>query len=379
MQRSNGSRIGKHRWIVLVTAGLAVVALMAAVAAACGGDDGMGGMNHDMNGMDSTDTGAMDMSDDDMNGTSGGDMGAMPGMEPIPDAGVPAATESQGALPLSYALDGDVKVFALTARPVRWKLTGDVTMTAWTYNGTIPGPMIRVTEGDKVRVTVKNELPEATSIHWHGIPVPNAMDGVPPFTQTAIETGQSFTYEFTASPAGSFMYHSHVETDKQIPLGLYAPFIIEPKDASTARLSVDKVLMLSEVRIGADGKTYAAMPMAGAEPNYFTINGKSFPDTEKIQVKRGEVVRLRLENVGQLTHPMHLHGSFFKVVATDGNPVPEGAQLTKDTIAVNPGERYDVEFVADNPGTWVLHCHVLHHVTNDNVEPGGLITVIEVS
>ena len=136
---------------------------------------------------------------------------------------------------------------------------------------------------------------------------------------------------------------------------------------------------LAEERIGPDGKTYAAMPMAGAEPNYFTINGKSFPDTEKIQVKRGEVVRLRLENVGQLTHPMHLHGAFFRIVATDGNPVPEGAQLTKDTLAVNPGERYDIEFVADNPGTWVLHCHVLHHVTNDNVEPGGLITVIEVS
>jgi FtsP/CotA-like multicopper oxidase with cupredoxin domain len=272
-----------------------------------------------------------------------------------------------------------VKVFNLTAAPVRWTLTGDVKMTAWAYNGTVPGPMIRVNEGDKVRINVKNELPEATSVHWHGIPVPNAMDGVPPFTQKAIEPGESFTYEFTASPAGSFMYHSHVETDKQIPLGLYAPFIIDPKDSSAAKPAVDEVLMLSEVRIGSDGKTYPAMPMAGAEPNYFTINGKSYPDTERIQVKRGDVVRLRLANIGQLTHPMHLHGAFFKIVATDGNPVPEAAQLTKDTIAVNPGERYDIEFVADNPGTWVLHCHVLHHVTNDNEEPGGLITVIEVS
>lgn len=366
-----------RRFFFTVTA-FALLALVVVVAGACSGDDGMGGMGHDMDKMDNMDMGDMDMSGD-MGGMNGGDMGAMAGMEPIPDAGVPNATESQGAQPLSYTLDGNVKVFALTAKPVRWKLTGDVMMTAWTYNGTLPGPMIRVTDGDKVRINVKNELPEATSIHWHGIPVPNAMDGVPPFTQAAIEPGQSFTYEFTASPAGSFMYHSHVETDKQIPLGLYAPFIIEPKDAPASPPAVDKVLMLSEVRIGPDGKTYPAMPMAGAEPNYFTINGKSFPDTEKIQVKRGEVVRLRLENVGQFTHPMHLHGAFFKVVATDGNPVPEAAQLTKDTIAVNPGERYDIEFVADNAGTWVLHCHVLHHVTNDNIEPGGLITVIEVS
>ncbi|MBI2765921.1 MAG: copper oxidase [Chloroflexi bacterium] len=325
---------------------------------------------------------AMDnMGGDDMGGMDMGDtaMSAMPGMEPISSAGVPAATQSQGAQPLPFVLDGGVKVFNLTAAPVRWKLTGEATMTAWAYNGTVPGPAIRVTEGDRVRITLKNDLPEATSIHWHGIPVPNAMDGVPPFTQTAVAPGQSFTYEFTASPAGSYMYHSHVETDKQIPLGLYAPFVIEPKEAPAAAPAVDKTLMLSEVRIGADGQTYAAMPMAGAEANYFTINGKSFPDTEKIQVKRGDVVRLRLENVGQLTHPMHLHGASFKIVATDGNPVPEAAQLTKDTIAISPGERYDIEFVADNPGTWVLHCHVLHHVTNDNVEPGGLITVIEVT
>ncbi len=136
--------------------------------------------------------------------------------------------------------------------------------------------------------------------------------------------------------------------------------------------------MLGEWTIGPDGETYPAMPMAGAEPSYFTINGKAFPETKQITVKMGDVVRLRLAGIGQFAHPMHLHGMSFKIVATDGNPVPEAAQLTKDTITVNPGERYDIEFTATNPGTWVLHCHVLHHVTNNNVEPGGLIYVINV-
>lgn len=310
----------------------------------------------------------------------------MPGMNmadinlegPVPSNGVPVATETEGGQPLEYQLDDDVKVFSLTAQPVRWPILKEVYVTAWTYNGTVPGPMIRVTDGDKVRITLKNELPEATSIHWHGLSVPNNMDGVPPFTQKAIEPGETFTYEFTASPAGTYMYHSHVETDKQIPIGLYAPFIIEPQTPEAVKPAVDEMLMLSEWTIGPDGETYPTMPMAGAEPNYFTINGKSFPDTKQITVKVGDVVRLRLATIGQFTHPMHLHGASFKIVATDGNPVPAAAQLTKDTIAVHPGERYDIEFTATNPGTWILHCHVLHHVTNNNVEPGGLIYVINV-
>lgn len=305
-------------------------------------------------------------------------MGDMNMEGPVPSEGVPPATETAGGQPLAYTLNGDVKVFELTARPVRWPILTGVTVTAWTYNGTVPGPMIRVTEGDKVRVVLKNELPAATSIHWHGLPVPNNMDGVPPFTQKAIEPGETFIYEFTAAPAGTFMYHSHVDTDTQIPIGLYAPLIVDPKESSADQPAVDDMLMLSEWTVGPDGETYPSMPMAGAEPNYFTINGKSFPETKQVTVKVGDVVRLRLAGIGQFTHPMHLHGASFKIVATDGNPVPEAAQLTKDTIAVNPGERYDIEFTFDKPGTWVLHCHVLHHVANNNVEPGGLIYVINV-
>ena len=174
------------------------------------------------------------------------------------------------------------------------------------------------------------------------------------------------------------MYHSHFEPDVQISVGLYAPFIIDPKEPEAPAPDVDVSLMLSEWRID-DGRTFAAMPMEGMEPNYFTINGKAFPATETINVKKGERVRLRLYSIGQFVHPMHLHGVPFQIVATDGHPVPEAARLTKDTVLVSPGERYDIEFVATEPGKWMLHCHISHHTTNDNADPGGLMLVVNVT
>ena len=298
-------------------------------------------------------------------------------MEPIAAPNVQPATESEGAQPLEFREENGVKVFELTAKAVKWNILDNVTVTAYTYNGTVPGPMIRVTEGDQVRIVVKNELPDATTIHWHGVEVPNAMDGVPGVTQDPIQPGETFTYEFTAKPAGTFMYHSHFEGDVQVSAGLYGPFVIDPKEPENNPPAVDKVLMISEW-LQKDGQTYAPMPMSGMEPNYFTINGKAFPSTETITVKKGDLVRLRLIGIGQFIHPMHLHGFPFKIVATDGHPVPEAAQLTKDTVSVAPGERYDIEFVLTETGQWMLHCHILHHTTNENVEPGGLMLVIKV-
>lgn len=328
--------------------------------------DSMGGM--DMGG-------SMNMATPTPLTQSGDEMAGM-NEPPVPDEGVPLATEKQGAQPLEYKLENGVKVFNLTAKPVKWPITGNTTVTAWTYNGTVPGPLIRVNEGDTVRVILKNELPEATSIHWHGLPVPNNQDGVaePAVTQKPIMPGETYTYEFVAKPAGTYMYHSHVQTDRQIPIGLSAPLIIDPAGAKT--YDKDFVVMLNEWQI-KDGKTYAAMPGMN-EPNYFTVNGKSYPDIPTINVKKGERVRVRLIGAGQFEHPMHLHGMSFKIVATDGNPVPDVAQLTKDTLPVHPGERFDIEFVADNPGQWAFHCHILHHVTNDNVEPGGLLFLVNV-
>ena len=325
-----------------------------------------------------TDAGASgDMAGMDHSGGQSAEAGGH-SMAPIPSAGVPAATESTGGQPLAFTEVDGVKVFNLTAKPVRWQLTDDVTVTAWTYNGTVPGPMLRATEGDKVRIIFKNELPEATSIHWHGIDVPNVYDGVPGMPTPAIQPGATFTYEFTVNTPGSYMYHSHTASDKQVSVGLYAPFIIDPATPPTDPPAIDQSLMFSEWRV-VGGETYPAMPMMGMEPNYFTINGKAFPATEPIQAKVGDKIRLRLMNIGQFVHPIHLHGPAFQIVATDGHPVPAGAQLTKDTVAVAPGERYDIEFTFTEPGMWMVHCHILHHTTNDGVDDGGMMLTIDVT
>lgn len=299
-------------------------------------------------------------------------------MEPITAPNVQPAKQTQGSQLLAYREDDGVKVFELTTYAVHWPILDDVSVTAYTYNGSVPGPLIRVTEGDRVRMVVKNNLPEPTTIHWHGVEVPNAMDGMPGMTQEPIQPGETFTYEFVAKPAGTYMYHSHYQGDIQVGAGLYAPLIIDPKTPVINPPDLDLTLMISEWLVKGE-LTYAAMPMAGMEPNYFTINGKAFPATETINVKKGQQVRLRLIGIGQFIHPIHLHGFPFNVVATDGHAVPQAAQLTKDTISVAPGERYDVEFTAAEPGQWMLHCHILHHTTNNNVEPGGLMLVINVS
>ncbi|EKE06316.1 MAG: hypothetical protein ACD_19C00017G0016 [uncultured bacterium] len=299
-------------------------------------------------------------------------------MEAIPEDGVAMATENNGLQALGYKMDKDVKVFSLIAEPVRWKILNDVTVTAWAYNGMVPGPLIRVTNGDKVRILIKNNLPEPTTIHWHGIQVPNNMDGIPEETQKPIEPGETFTYEFVAKPAGTYWYHSHFDSDKQISVGLSGAFIIDPVSGLKSKPDIDKVLMLNEWRV-IDGQTYASMPATGMDGNYFTINGKAYPETETIEAKVGQKIRLRFIGSGQMIHPMHLHGFPFKIVATDGNDVPESAQWTKDTVSVAPGERYDVEFTPDRPGKWMVHCHIPHHNTNDHEEPGGIMMMINVT
>ena len=309
--------------------------------------------------------------------TSGANLEGEKAMEAIADAGVPLATQEKGLQELPYTMDKQTKVFELTAAPVRWQILKGTTVTAWAYNRMVPGPLIRVTNGDTVRIIIKNNLPEPTTIHWHGIQVPNNMDGIPDETQKPILPGESFTYEFVAKPAGTYWYHSHFDSDKQISVGLSGAFIIEPKGGLVSKPDIDKVLMLNEWRV-IDGQTYAAMPATGMDGNFFTINGKAFPDTETIQAKVGQKIRLRFIGSGQMIHPMHLHGFPFKIVATDGNDVPESAQWTKDVISVAPGERYDIEFTPDRPGKWMLHCHIPHHTTNDHHEPGGLMMMINV-
>lgn len=283
--------------------------------------------------------------------------------------------------PLAPTVTNGIKEFSLTAEPIRWQYANGKTITAWAYNGQIPGPEIRVMEGDKVKIKFTNKLPKATTIHWHGLNVPNSMDGVPGLTQDAIKPGASFTYEFTAGPAGTHFYHAHGSSGsdeaQQLDMGLSGAFIVEP--ANYQKPDKEYTLVLDEwQKTGSDfNMAMQDMNMASGmsmDMNYnlFTINGLSYPDTKSLDVKQGDKVRIRLINAGtSASHPMHLHGHQFKIVATDGNPVPEAAQLTKNTITVNPGETYDIEFTADNPGVWAFHCHELHHAE------GGMMTLLK--
>ncbi len=290
---------------------------------------------------------------------------------------------AQGGAVLEPRIENGVKVFDLEASVIRWSILPGVEVEAFAYNKQVPGPTLRVTQGDRVRINVTNRLPESTTVHWHGLDVPNAMDGPAYVTQKPIEPGETFSYEYTVEQSGTYFYHTHDHVDRQQALGLYGALIIDPKnpaDAITADL--EYTVQLQEW-LKREGLTFPSMPMDGGFPNFFTINGKSYPATETINMKVGQLLKIRF--VGSNTtaiHPIHIHGGPFQVVAVDGATLPQTARYTADTVNVGPGQRFDVLWRALRPGKWLLHCHIPHHTTNNNVEEkggGGLTMVIDVN
>src|SRR5690606_615022 len=205
----------------------------------------------------------------------------------------PAATNGKGGMPLEFTMDGDVKVFELTCELVDWEYNVGKTVEAWTYNGVVPGPEIRVTEGDKVRFNVTNKLPQSTAIHWHGLYVPNDQDGVPYITQPPIKPGETYTYEFTIQEgnAGAHMYHSHHNAAFQVTSGLLGAFIVEPKDPSShPAYDVAYTMILNDGPIGA-----------------YSLNGKTFPATEPVVAKKGQTMLIRYMNEGLMIHRSEEH------------------------------------------------------------------------
>ena len=271
----------------------------------------------------------------------------------------PAKTAGKGNQPLQPRLVNGVKVFELTCSEIMWEVTPGQRMKAWAYNGQVPGPQIRVREGDRVRIIVKNRLPESTVVHFHGLEVPNNQDGVPFITQPPIKPGASFTYEFTVPNAGSHMYHSHHNAAKQVGMGLLGAFIVEPRDKSAEpQADVDYVMILNDLAHG------------------YTLNGKGFPATEPISAKQGQTVRIRYMNEGMQIHPMHLHGMHMTVIAKDGWPVPQPWKC--DTLNIAPGDRWDVLVKFHNPGVWAFHCHILPHAESEH-GMFGMVTALIVS
>jgi FtsP/CotA-like multicopper oxidase with cupredoxin domain len=301
------------------------------------------------------------------------------------DVSYSAPVGARGDRQLEPRIEDGVKVFDMDVSVIEWNILPDEQVEAYAFNRQVPGPRIRVTEGDLVRINVTNNLPEPTSVHWHGMILPNRMDGAADVTQRPIEPGDIFTYEFTAKEAGTYFYHSHKEPDRQQGLGMYGALIVDPKDqARDAAYDYDEEMVVQlQEWLERDGYTYPAMTMEGALPNYFTINGKSYPETETVDMEVGEKLRIRfIGSNNNFVHPMHVHGGPFEIVETDGNVVPEEARLLKDTVNVGPGERYDVIWEAREPGKWLIHCHIPHHTTNDNTEQeggGGLMAVINVT
>ena len=273
----------------------------------------------------------------------------------------PVVTPNGSTMPWTVAEDG-AKVFNITVEPCKHEVAPGMTINAWCYNGQTPGPTIEVVEGDHLRIFVTNKLPEQTAVHWHGVLVPNGMDGVSGLTQKGIAPGETFKYEFTVKQHGTFMYHSHGDEMVQMGLGTMGFFIIHPKNSTGPKVDRDFAIFLNEWFV--DPGTSTPNPNVMTDFNIFTFNSRAFPGTAPLVAKTGDRVRIRFGNVGQESHPIHIHGFNFKVVATDGGDIPESAQWPETTVTVFPGQTRTIEFVADTPGDWAMHCHRRHHPMN---------------
>jgi len=289
---------------------------------------------------------------------------------------LPGIGNAQGKRPLSYnpvvtpngatlpfEMVNGVKVFHLSLDVIKWEMADGFEIQAWGYNGRTPGPTIEVVEGDRVKILVTNNLPEDTAVHWHGVLLPNGMDGVQGLTQPGIPPGDTFVYEFKIKqPAGTLMYHSHGDEMLQIGMGVMGFFIIHPRGAAGKRVDRDFAIFLNEWSIEPGRSTPDTNVMT--DFNIFTFNSRVFPGTDPLVVKTGDRVRIRIANVAQDTHPLHVHGHSGTITGTDGGPVPRSAQYPETTVLVAPGQTRDFEFVADAPGDWPFHCHKRHHPMN---------------
>lgn len=307
--------------------------------------------------------------------------------------------QALGVPTLPYEMDGDIKVFRLTVEPVTIQFP-DMSdphgmrrrpIHAWGYNGSVTGPTIEAVEGDRVRIIVQNNLPEGTSVHWHGLHVPIEMDGVVPISQEPIPPGESFTYEFTLEQHGTYFYHPHFMAAKQVGMGLSGFFIVHPRQPEPWQI-VDKdyAFFLQVWMIHPGSPVPDTMEMNNF--NYFTMNGRAAPDIPGMSAKSGERVRIRLVNLSMLNHPIHLHGHSFKITEHGAGFLPPNQHFVANTVHLSSAESRSIEFVAGRPGKWIMHCHFLHHVMNDMHRPpipgggmnhmahemGGMHTWIEV-
>ena len=273
----------------------------------------------------------------------------------------PVVTPNGTTLP--WKLVAGVKVYHLIAEPVLHQFAPGLEAECWGYNGQVHGPTIEAVEGDRVRIYVTNKLGAPTTVHWHGILLPSGMDGVGGLNQRVIRPGETFKYEFTLIQHGTFMYHSHHDEMTQMALGMLGLIVIHPRQPTRPRPDRDYAFMLSEWKIVPG--TRRPDPNEMTDFNILTMNARAFPGTTPIVAKKGDRVRLRFGNLSAMDHhPIHLHGYYFHIVETDGGEIPEAGRWPETTVLVAVGSTRTVEFIANAPGDWAMHCHMTHHVMN---------------
>ncbi len=286
---------------------------------------------------------------------------------PPPGQPVPPGQLGPGVVPvvtldvpdLPWRFEDGVKVFDIRVEPVRTEFIPGRIVDAWGMNGSMPAPTIQINEGDRVRFIVENRLPEPYSMHWHGLEVPNNMDGMPGISQDLIPPGGTFVYEFTVHQNGTFFYHSHMAMQEM--MGLIGLFIVHPRRAHMPQVDRDYAIVMQEWAILPNNTIPNSLAM---EFNWLTFNGKAGPAITPMLCKRGERVRIRLVNLGMDHHPIHLHGHQFYVTGSEGGRIRTTAVEPANTVLVGVAQARDIEFVADNPGDWHFHCHLPHHMMN---------------
>lgn len=262
---------------------------------------------------------------------------------------------------LGYRLRDGVKEFHLIAEEIEHSFGDGTTIKAWGYNGSTPGPTLEAVEGDRVRIYVTNRLKEPTSVHWHGLILPNGMDGVAGLTQPSIPPGKTFVYEFPLAQHGTHMYHPHADEMVQMAMGMMGMFIIHPREAEANPVDRDYAIMLHNWAVHPG--TYRPDPSIMQDFDLWTMNSKVFPFIDSLVAQTGERVRIRMGNLSMWNHPMHVHGVKFWVTGGDGGRWPQSLWRTEATEIVGVGQARDIEFIA-KPGDWAFHCHMAHHTMN---------------
>jgi manganese oxidase len=280
---------------------------------------------------------------------------------------VPTITTEVGDLP--YTMDGNTKVFRLVAQVFRQQIAPNKTIDVWGYNGSAPGPTMQVNQGDHIRVVFENQLPEPTSIHWHGFEDQIGYDGMPGISQAPTLPGETFAYEFDIHQAGTFFYHSHMAMQEMA--GMLGAVIMHPRDPYAPHCDKDFVLHFQEYAVLPNNTIPNTMNM---EFNWLTINGKAGPAVTPLIVRQGERIRIRMINLGMDHHPIHLHGHTFHITGTEGGRIQESAWWPGNTVLLGVAQARTVEFVANNPGDWMLHCHLPHHMMNQMSSQAGSMT-----